>query len=74
MKATHHPCFFMEQVADRVVTPSKPETKVFETLKVWSSRFAARQHMKELDDRLLEDAGLTRADVDREASKPVWRA
>jgi uncharacterized protein YjiS (DUF1127 family) len=26
-----------------------------------------------LDDRLLADAGLTRADQDRECNKPFWR-
>ena len=32
-----------------------------------------RQWMKYLDDRILRDIGKTRAEVDAEANKPMWR-
>ncbi len=38
----------------------------------WTGRSAQRRRLRELDDHLLRDMGLTRADVEREASKPFW--
>jgi uncharacterized protein YjiS (DUF1127 family) len=40
----------------------------------WQNRYDARQHMAELDARLLDDVGLSRADMMRVAAKPFWRA
>lgn len=39
----------------------------------WRQRALDRQHLSELDDRVLADMGLTRTDVDREAVKPFWQ-
>jgi uncharacterized protein YjiS (DUF1127 family) len=39
----------------------------------WSDRARQRSALAELDDRLLEDAGITRAQVAREIRKPFWR-
>jgi uncharacterized protein YjiS (DUF1127 family) len=36
-------------------------------------RMEQRRGLMQLNDRLLEDIGLTRADVDWECSKPFWR-
>ena len=33
-----------------------------------------RRRLRHLDDRLLRDVGLGRADVARETAKPFWRA
>ncbi|WP_235911936.1 DUF1127 domain-containing protein [Mesorhizobium xinjiangense] len=35
-------------------------------------RWLQRQALAELDDRLLDDIGLTRRDVERECAKIVW--
>jgi uncharacterized protein YjiS (DUF1127 family) len=35
-------------------------------------RAAQRQMLAALDDRMLKDLGLSRADVQRECSKPFW--
>lgn len=45
----------------------------FRMLLTWQTRARARRHLQYLDDYLLKDIGLTRADVEREACKPFWR-
>ena len=47
--------------------------RLFELLVEWQERERGRHHLRELDDRLLRDIGISRADVEREASKPFWR-
>ncbi len=39
----------------------------------WAERRRQRLALATLDDNLLRDIGLTRADVDCEAGKPFWR-
>ena len=39
----------------------------------WRERRQQRQALLRLDDRMLLDIGLSRSDVEREASKPFWR-
>jgi uncharacterized protein YjiS (DUF1127 family) len=41
---------------------------------VWAERAAERRQLAELDDHLLRDIGLTRADVDAVTTKPFWQA
>ncbi|WP_207459416.1 DUF1127 domain-containing protein [Azospirillum sp. SYSU D00513] len=36
-------------------------------------RWRQRQHLMMLDDHLLKDIGLSRADADQETSKPFWK-
>jgi uncharacterized protein YjiS (DUF1127 family) len=40
----------------------------------WSERTRQRRQLAALDDRILKDIGLTRADVTSEFDKPFWRA
>lgn len=40
---------------------------------IWTRRSQERLHLKELDDHLLQDLGLSREQVEREISKPFWR-
>ena len=42
-------------------------------LAAWQERAAMRRGLAHMDDRLLRDIGLTRADVRRELDKPLWR-
>ena len=42
-------------------------------LLVWQDRARQRHLLRRLDDRLLQDMGLSRADVEHEAVKPFWR-
>ena len=46
---------------------------LFGTLLVWQERAAQRQHLASLDDRLLSDVGISRAEADVEIRKPFWR-
>ena len=39
----------------------------------WHERVRQRRHLRSLDDYMLRDIGLSRADVEGEAGKPFWR-
>lgn len=39
----------------------------------WQRRTVERDHLKNLDVRLLDDVGLSAEDRDRETDKPFWR-
>jgi uncharacterized protein YjiS (DUF1127 family) len=39
----------------------------------WQERARQRDHLHSLDDAMLKDIGLSRADVEREVAKPFWR-
>ena len=47
---------------------------VLATLCAWRERSRQRRHLRDLDERLLRDIGLSRGDVRREAAKPGWRS
>ena len=42
-------------------------------LLLFQERARQRRALVELDDRLLRDIGVSRADAEREANKPFWR-
>lgn len=44
-----------------------------DTLLGWIQRDRDRRAMSGLDDRLLRDIGVTRAELEAEVSKPFWR-
>jgi uncharacterized protein YjiS (DUF1127 family) len=43
------------------------------TLREWRRRSRERAQLAELDDRVLKDIGLTRADAEFLSNKPFWR-
>jgi uncharacterized protein YjiS (DUF1127 family) len=45
----------------------------FELLAAWQERSRQRDQLQRLDDRLLKDIALTRADIEREIRKRFWR-
>lgn len=49
-------------------------TRFFDRALVWLERVRQRRHLAELDDRLLRDIGLSRAEVEQEISRPFWKA
>jgi len=45
-----------------------------ETMGIWIGRRQGRQDLSSLDDRLLEDVGISREQAAWKAGKPFWRA
>jgi uncharacterized protein YjiS (DUF1127 family) len=41
--------------------------------RIWRERVRQREALKRLDDRLLDDVGLSREQARREAAKPFWK-
>jgi uncharacterized protein YjiS (DUF1127 family) len=48
--------------------------EAIDTVTLWQARRRARQQLADLSDQMLQDIGITRADVEREYGKPFWRA
>ena len=48
--------------------------RIAEVLYQWQKRASDRHHLRRLDDRMLKDLGLSRADVEGEVGKPFWTA
>jgi uncharacterized protein YjiS (DUF1127 family) len=42
-------------------------------LLAWQERRCNRAKLAEMDERMLKDIGLSRADIAREVGKPFWR-
>ena len=40
---------------------------------IWAERFRTRRRLNHLSDHMLEDIGVSRTDMAREAEKPFWR-
>ncbi len=53
--------------------PAAPITmSALDLLSTWFERARQRRHLHALDDRMLKDIGLTRADVEFEVQKHFW--
>jgi len=46
--------------------------KGFSLFSLWSERNRSRRQLAGLSDYMLQDIGLSRADVERETDKPFW--
>lgn len=46
---------------------------LLELLLTWQERARQRYALQQFDDRMLRDIGLSRAEVERECTKPFWR-
>lgn len=46
---------------------------LFDTVADWSERRRQRRALQALPDHLLQDIGVSRADVAQEAEKPFWK-
>ncbi len=49
-------------------------TRALRALLTWQERDRQRRALAQLDARMLQDVGLSRADVDLELRKPFWHA
>ncbi len=58
----------------RQISLSGPVIAASRAMSVWCERARQRRALASLDDRLLSDIGVSRAEADREARKPFWRA
>lgn len=47
---------------------------ITDTVYAWQKRVNDRQNLRAMDQHLLADMGLDRADVSREIAKPFWQA
>jgi len=47
--------------------------RLFLAFYAWLERARQRHALSELDEHMLKDIGLTRADVTRETDKPFWQ-
>ena len=47
---------------------------VFNTITEWHQRAVSRRELAQLDERMLQDIGVSNVDVEREVSKPFWRS
>lgn len=45
---------------------------IVETPLLWQQRASERRTLAQLDDRILADIGLTRADIEDVVSRPFW--
>ena len=56
------PTDFLAKIAGRAIA----------VLYEWQERASTRHRLMTLDDRMLKDIGLSRADAEREGRKPFW--
>ena len=50
-----------------------PVKRLYATIVAWQQRYELRQHLLEMDDRLLDDIGFSRVKANQEAAKPFWK-
>jgi uncharacterized protein YjiS (DUF1127 family) len=46
--------------------------RIVDLVLTWHERARQRRHLRSLDNYMLRDIGLSRADVEGEAGKPFW--
>lgn len=47
---------------------------LLDTVLEWLERTRTRRQLRGLDDRMLQDIGVSRYDAEREADKPFWQS
>ncbi len=73
---TNRNCHYFSAGLIRVRAPRRRRlslTPLLDRLSQWSERAAQRRRLAELDDRMLGDIGVSRADAYRESSKWFWQ-
>ena len=55
------------------IAPLGPIGRIVATIRLWRRRARSRQELRELNDHLLKDIGLSRDAVAYEVAKPFWR-
>jgi len=69
-----NPCV-RKTFADRGVASSPLSIwhSFYNTMVLWNCRWQERQHLRDLDDHILKDIGLTPDEIWKEVRKPFWR-
>jgi len=58
----------------RLIVFPVPDIKSWkETVGLWNSRARERRHLAQLDDDMLKDIGVSRAEAEIESRKPFWK-
>lgn len=57
----------------RYAPSSRFAVRLLDLFQAWHSRAQERRALLKLDDRMLKDVGLSRADVANESGKPFWQ-
>jgi uncharacterized protein YjiS (DUF1127 family) len=74
MLTTTHPCTRKTQQSKSIrQNVLSLLARSLATLHLWQQRRHGRRDLRGLDDRMLRDIGLNRAEAEREARKPFWR-
>jgi uncharacterized protein YjiS (DUF1127 family) len=47
--------------------------QLLDQLQIWRQRHSERRYLLTLDEHMLKDIGLTRADIQQEAAKHFWQ-
>lgn len=53
---------------------SAPVKSIFSTICLWLLRSESRRQLQHLNDRMLDDIGISRHQARQEAEKPFWQA
>ncbi len=53
--------------------PRNRTVKLVTLLLCWQERWAQRRSLEGMDDQILRDIGLSRADIHQEVRKPFWQ-
>ena len=69
-----HPASWTPTLFARSTGTAGSSARFLNVLLDWQERARARRLMADLDDRLLADMGIGRAEAFTEAEKPFWRA
>ena len=61
-----------DRIGNVVGLAKRTAVAALDTLAEWQERARQRRQLQELDDHMLRDLGLSRADAQRESERPFW--
>jgi uncharacterized protein YjiS (DUF1127 family) len=65
--------FYFQVINNRDRSKIEFSSRVLDALRLWRKRAIVRQQLRHVENHLLYDIGITRADVEIQANKPFWR-
>jgi len=71
--ATSH-CYTNDGYSFETGHGAPPITRLAALLRLWTQHAAARSQLRELEERLLQDIGVSREAALAESRKPFWKA